>query len=100
MNNPALKDALQKSIKDGKLTVKYPDGYKKWKKKFDYWYKTTKGDLNQTLDIMYGAGGGVNNDRGSIYKNTGFKIPTKKPIKHKKKYKQPQKKSSIFEGIK
>ena len=102
MNNPILRDKLREALKNNKHKIKYPDGYKKWKEKFDYWFKTTKGDLKQTLDIMYGPGGGVNNYRGSLYKNTDFKIPKKNKKKFVKRYnnKKGTKKSSIFDGIK
>ena len=96
MTNPALRDQLGKLLRNGKLKVKHPDGWKKWKQKFDYIYKLTKGDLNQTFDIMYGPGGGVKNYKGSLYRNTGFKVPMNKP----KAKAKTSKKSSIFEGIK
>ncbi len=100
MNNTELRDQLGKLLKDGKLKMKYPDGYKKWKKKFDYIYKVTNGDLNQTFDIMYGPGGGVKDYKGSLYRNTEFKVPKGKPKPKRKKPPKAPTKSGIFDGIK
>ena len=73
--NTELQDQF-KVLKDvGLLKVKYPTGYKKWKAKFDYWFGITK-DVQQTLDIIYGPGGGVKNYRGSLYRNANIKLPT------------------------
>jgi len=74
VNNHTLRDQLKAGLNSGKLKVKYPDGYKRWKEKFDYFYKTTNGNLQQTLDIMYGPGGGVNNYKGSIYRNSNLDV--------------------------
>ena len=99
MANLTFKEQL-KVLKDGgKLKLRYPDGYKSWKKKFDYWYRTTNKDLNQTLDIMYGPGGGVNNYKGSLYKNSNFRVPKEKHNRNKK-FKKQNEKSGIFKGIK
>ena len=82
--NTELQDQF-KVLKDvGLLKVKYPAGYKKWKAKFDYWYNITK-DVNQTLDIIYGPGGGVKNYRGSLYRNANIKLPTDSKKKGKSK---------------
>ena len=78
MFNPTLAEQLEIL----KPYVKHPKGYKKWKAKFDYWFKITK-DVQQTLDIMYGPGGGVNHYKGSICCNAKIKMPTKQPRKHK-----------------
>ena len=73
MFNSELSDQL-KDLKDtGILKVKYPPGYQKWKAKFDYWFNITK-DVQQTLDIIYGPGGGVNNYKGSLYRNANLKM--------------------------
>ena len=63
--------------------IKYPKGYKQWKAKFDYWFNITK-DVQQTLDIIYGHGGSVNNYRGSLYRNTNVRIPSPKGSKKSK----------------
>ena len=79
--NTELQDQF-KVLKDaGVLKVRYPAGYKKWKAKFDYWFNITK-DLQQTFNIMYGHQGGVNHYRGSLYCNSGLKIPA--PKQHSK----------------
>ena len=72
--NTSLRDQFKDLKEAGLLKVKYPAGYKKWKAKFDYWFNITK-DLQQTFNIMYGHQGGVNNYRGSLYCNSGFKVP-------------------------
>lgn len=89
--NNSLGEQLSKALKQNKIKVKYPEGYKAWKQKFDYWYKVT-GDLRQTLDIMYGPNGGVDNYKGSIYTNANFKF--KKPIQSNNK---KEKMVGIFE---
>ena len=82
--NTQLADQFKDLKEAGLLKVKYPAGYKKWKAKFDYWFNITK-DVNQTLDIIYGPGGGVKNYRGSLYRNANLKMPivTKKQDKRK-----------------
>ena len=80
MHNPVntqLADQFKDLKEAGLLKVKYPAGYKKWKTKFDYWFNITK-DVQQTLDIIYGPGGGVHSYRGSLYRNSNLKIPIAK----------------------
>lgn len=48
----ALKD-IDKLIKEKKITVKYPAGYSKWKKKFDESFKKTH-NVSKTLDELHG----------------------------------------------
>ena len=93
LNNPALHDALKKALSEGKIKPKYFDGYKGWKSKFNYWQKKTK-NVDQTLDVMYGKGGGVKNYKGSITANSNF---NHKPIAPKQVNK---KHSNAFKFIK
>ena len=72
MFNSALQDQLNQLKAQGQLKVKYPAGYQKWKKKFDYWYSITK-DVHQTLEIIYGHGGTADHSTGSIYRNSTLK---------------------------
>ena len=70
MLNSSLKDQFDQLKEAGLLKVKYPTGYKKWKAKFDYWFGITK-DVNAALNCIYGPGAsGVNNYKGSIYRNS------------------------------
>jgi hypothetical protein len=72
MFNTELQDQLKDLKEAGMLKVKYPAGYKKWKAKFDYWFNITK-DVNAALNCIYGPGAsGVNNYKGSIYRNSGI----------------------------
>jgi hypothetical protein len=48
----ALKD-IDKVIKEKKITVTYPAGYKKWKQKFEASYKKTH-NVIRTLDEIHG----------------------------------------------
>lgn len=98
--NTQLQEQLKKGIAEGKLKINYPDGYKVWKEKFDYWYSKTQ-DVHQVLNIMYGPGGGVNDYKGSIYTNSNLEI--NKIIlsrKNKKFNKQPVKNSNVFNFLK
>lgn len=90
--NNTLAIQLAEALKQKKIQVKYPDGYKAWKQKFDYWYKVT-GDLRQTLDIMYGPNGGVDNYKGSLYTNSNFKFKKK----HTPEPKKQEKMISVFQ---
>ena len=70
MFNSTLNDQLKELKEAGLLKVKYPVGYQKWKAKFDYWLGVTK-DVNAALNCIYGPGAsGVNNYKGSIYRNS------------------------------
>lgn len=73
MINTQLKDQLEAAMKQKKLEVRYPDGYKQWKEKFDYFFNVTK-SVRSTLDSIYGPGGGVDNYQGSIYCNSNLNI--------------------------
>jgi hypothetical protein len=68
MLNTQLQDQLRKAIKDGKINPKYPDGYRDWKAKFDYWFNITH-DVLETLRVIHGEQGD-----GSIYKNSNLDI--------------------------
>ena len=103
--NTQLADQLLKTIEEGKVKLRYPDGYKAWKKKFDYFYNLTK-SVSQTLNIIYGPQGGVTDYRGSIYSNAN--IPIKEVLKkpeqnkghHKSRYKRkPFKKSGSLQYL-
>jgi hypothetical protein len=86
MFNTLLQDQLSNAINTGKLKPKHFDGYTAWKKKFDHFYEITH-DVKQTLDILYGPNGGVNNYRGSLYRNSNLstdKIAKKNTQKHQK----------------
>jgi hypothetical protein len=72
MFNSSLQDQLKNAVKSGQVKVVYPKGYQKWKKKFDYWMKIT-GSVSQTLNILYGPNGSVDDYKGSIYNNSNFK---------------------------
>jgi len=72
MLNNLLAAQLQKALDEKKIKVVYPDGYRAWKQKFDYWYNITH-SVSQTLDIIYGPGGSVGDYKGSIYQNSKFK---------------------------
>ena len=85
MINTQLKDQLEIAISSGKFKPVYFNGYKIWKEKFDYFFNITK-DVNQTLDILYGPNGGIDDYKGSIYRNSNLqidKITKKKHIKEK-----------------
>ena len=75
MFNTLLKDQLTNAINNGKLTPKHFDGYTAWKDKFDYFYNITH-DVKKTLDIIYGPNGGVNNYKGSLYRNSNLSTTT------------------------
>lgn len=74
MFNTVLKDQLKSAIKNKKIRLKHFDGEELWRKKFDHFYKLTGGNLDRTLDIMYGPDGGVNNYKGSIYRNSRIRV--------------------------
>lgn len=98
MINTSLRDQLIKATNSKKIKVKHFDGEKKWKKKFNHFFKLTK-DVKQTLDIMYGPNGGVNNYKGSLYRNS--RVDINKEIKNSKKLNtKNNKKSKIFSYIK
>jgi hypothetical protein len=71
MFNTQLQDQLTGAISKGKLNPKHFDGYVAWKTKFDYFYNITH-DLEKTLDILYGPKGGVNDYKGSLYRNSNL----------------------------
>ena len=48
----AFKD-IDKLIKEKKIAVKYPAGYKQWKKKFDASFSKTH-NVSKTLDELHG----------------------------------------------
>ena len=93
----SLGDQLKKAVKGGKIKVRYPDGYKKWKTKFDHFYKLT-GNVKQTLDIIYGPNGGVSNYKGSLYRNANFDASSLTPAKSKSH--KHNKKNKSFNFIK
>src|SRR5258706_8510449 len=87
MINTQLRDQLQTALKAKQIEVKYPDGYKQWKEKFDYFFGITK-DVKQTLDCLYGPNGGVDNYKGSIYVNSNLNVA--EIAKTKQHYKKPK----------
>jgi hypothetical protein len=74
MFNDSLANQLKNAVNSGQVKVVYPKGYQKWKKKFDYWMKITN-NVTQTLNILYGPSGSVDNYKGSLYNNSNFKAP-------------------------
>jgi len=89
MFNNDLAKQLQRAITEGKIKPKYFDGYQQWKQKFDYFYEKTH-DVTQTLNIMYGPGGSVNDYKGSIYVNSNV-VVNKSIVK---KVQKPEQKKS------
>jgi hypothetical protein len=90
MFNNSLSVQLQNILDKKKVKIIYPDGYKTWKEKFDYWYNITK-DVRQTLDIIYGPGGGVTQYKGSLYVNSNLSTTAMikpKPVIKKTDYKR------------
>jgi len=99
MINTQLKDQLEAAMKQKKIEVKYPDGYKQWKEKFDYFFGVTK-SVRSTLDSIYGPGGGVDNYQGSIYRNSNLDIKKVVKTEIKKVQHKPQHSSKSFKFIK
>lgn len=99
--NNSLRDQLRAALKTGKVKVKYPEGYKQWKQKFDYFYGVTK-DVNHTLDAIYGPNGSVDNYKGSVVANSDFKVPQKKHThkKHQHNHKPKPKDSGALKHFK
>lgn len=54
MFNDQLKQGLDKLIRDKKISVKFPRGYAKWKKRFNDEMRKSKGDVKQALDNIHG----------------------------------------------
>jgi hypothetical protein len=103
MFNNQLTNQLKKAIDTGALKPKYPDGYKAWKEKFDYFYNITK-DVEQTLNAIYGPGGSVTSYQGSIYRNSNLDITkaiaVTKPVVKQHFVKKPGSKSLAYINFK
>jgi len=52
--NTQLRDQLDAFVKSGKIKLRYPRGYKKWKERFDLSLKRHRGDVDKALDDMHG----------------------------------------------
>jgi hypothetical protein len=73
MFNNELAKQLKSAVESGKLKPKYFDGYQQWKQKFDYFFNKTN-NVHETLNVMYGPGGGVGDYKGSIYHNSNIVV--------------------------
>jgi len=45
---------LDKLVREKKIRVRYPKGYKHWKARFDSTMRETKGDVQKTLEKIHG----------------------------------------------
>ena len=45
---------LDKLVKEKKIKVRYPKGYKHWRQRFHSTLRETKGDVRKTLEKIHG----------------------------------------------
>lgn len=49
-----LGDQLTKALKEKRIEVRFPKGYRKWRKKFYEALRESRGDVHQALDKVHG----------------------------------------------
>ncbi len=54
MINYQLRNELDKAIREKRIRLKYPKGYRSWKKKFDAGLRKNRGNVDKTLEDIHG----------------------------------------------